>query len=72
MTKVKLNPNTNAACSRLPEGVCVCVCVCVYKGQLSDFFFLSKSLKDNYSGSGNKSSQNKTRKAAAKRKQVEI
>ena len=50
----------------------VCVCVCVYKGQLSDFFFLSKSLKDNYSGSGNKSSQNKTRKAAAKRKQVEI
>ena len=29
MTKVKLNPNTNAACSRLPEGVCVCVCVCV-------------------------------------------
>ena len=36
------------------------------------FFFLSKSLKDNYSGSGNKSSQNKTRKAAAKRKQVEI
>ena len=27
MTKVKLNPNTNAACSRLPEGECVCVCV---------------------------------------------
>ena len=38
MTKVKLNPNTNAACSRLPEGECVCVCVCAQRS-IERFFF---------------------------------
>lgn len=47
----------------------------MFKGQLSVFFlnFPSKSLKDNYSGWGwGRGSKNKTRKAATKRKQVEI